>query len=108
MSLPRLRFTVRAMMVAVAIVAAVLGLKRRMHDFSRRAEYHLLRADELAKGCVFGKMFRDDPDRSRASQHEAERQNFRVVAFHANLGVKYARAARYPWLSVAPDPPEPK
>ena len=29
-------------------------------------------------------------------------------AYHASLKAKYERAARHPWLSVAPDPPEPK
>ena len=28
--------------------------------------------------------------------------------YHAALRRKYERAARYPWLPVPPDPPEPK
>ena len=27
---------------------------------------------------------------------------------HASLARKYERAARYPWLPVEPDPPEPE
>jgi hypothetical protein len=34
----------------------------------------------------------------------AERQR----AFHAEMARKYDRAARYPFLSIAPDPPEPQ
>jgi hypothetical protein len=32
----------------------------------------------------------------------------RCAEYHAELGRKYAAAAAYPWLSVTPDPPEPK
>jgi hypothetical protein len=28
--------------------------------------------------------------------------------WHADMAAKYERAARYPWLPVPPDPPEPK
>jgi hypothetical protein len=31
-----------------------------------------------------------------------------LVRYHKVLARKYLRAARYPWLPVAPDPPEPK
>ena len=32
---------------------------------------------------------------------------WRRVDYHAHLKEKYRRAARSPWLSVEPDPPEP-
>lgn len=32
----------------------------------------------------------------------------RRTAYHAAMARKYRRAARYPWLPVAPDPPEPE
>jgi hypothetical protein len=35
------------------------------------------------------------------------RSGKRLVAYYRELGVKYERAARYPWLPVEPDPPEP-
>ena len=28
--------------------------------------------------------------------------------YHGTMRRKYERAARYPWLAVAPDPPEPQ
>ena len=31
-----------------------------------------------------------------------------MIAHFADLRGKYERAARYPWLSVVPDPPEPR
>jgi hypothetical protein len=32
----------------------------------------------------------------------------RLTEYHHTLNLKYDRAARRPWLAVAPDPPEPK
>ena len=32
----------------------------------------------------------------------------RSISYHAAIRDKYARAARYPWLSVPPDTPEPE
>jgi hypothetical protein len=88
MTLPRVRFTVRRMMVAVAAVAAcsaivhLVALSRR---YERESMVHwLLR-------MVF----------------EVEGNN-RCVAYHERMGEKYDRAARYPFLPVAPDPPEPE
>ncbi len=31
-----------------------------------------------------------------------------AIAYHAAMARKYRRAARYPWLPVEPDPPEPR
>jgi hypothetical protein len=43
----------------------------------------------------------------RSSASEIERSS-RRLDYHDSLISKYERAARYPWLPVAPDPPEPK
>ena len=45
-----------------------------------------------------------DIERDRAQLAQKRRQ----AAFFHRLASKYARAARYPWLPVEPDPPEPK
>ena len=89
---PRARFTVRWMMVAVAIVAmgaATSGLFARREEYQRRALTHELLAYFLRRGCS-----NIAPQPSRASYHE-------------ELQLKYERAARFPWLAVEPDPPEP-
>ncbi len=45
-----------------------------------------------------------DPDRpERAAPRYKQR-----AEFYSRLREKYDRAARYPWLPVAPDPPEPE
>ena len=83
--IPRFRFTIRWMMVAVAIVAVALGMKV---------------LNDRASGY-----------RSRASDHRldlVEPPNLPRVEFHNRMSRTYARAARYPWLPVEPDPPGPE
>jgi hypothetical protein len=91
MRLPRPRFTLRRLMVAVAVMAVVLGLCRWL----------------WTRSVAF---------RSIADAHNAQRmggipmhtENLPSLLYHIEMGNKYDRAARYPWLPVAPDPPEPK
>jgi hypothetical protein len=95
MKLPR--FTVRRLMVAVAIVGGLLGsglwLGNRSLAFRRIADQH---AAELW-------WFYTPPgvDPGPPGINSARDQ------WHADMMYKYRRAARYPWLPVAPDPPEP-
>jgi hypothetical protein len=81
MKLPRVRFTVRRMMVAVAVLALAVGWwkqgERRRARFRALAIVHLIEANE-------------------------------PTDYHGRTAVKYMWATRYPWLPVAPDPPEPK
>jgi hypothetical protein len=44
----------------------------------------------------------DDYDRRQSAYHA------RQANYHASLAQKYLDAARYPWLPVEPDPPEPR
>jgi hypothetical protein len=89
------RFRLRALMVAVAIVAVLLGLwagiERRRADFRRIARYHSYRNLGLLV------------DSRSLTPLELRRDEW-----HAALAKKYTRAARYPWLPVEPDPPEPE
>jgi hypothetical protein len=86
--------TTRRWMVAVAIVGIVAGghrLKRRRDYFVHQADYH-----ESAEGAIGLLRFDDPEDEVRP-----------IMDHHAALVRKYRRAARYPWLLVEPDPPEP-
>jgi hypothetical protein len=104
MRLPRPRFTVRRLMVVVAILALALtvyaGIERRRARLQRVAQHHWEKA--AANSVV-----QADANRTiyRAS---ASLRNRQLAHYHVNLAYKYANAARYPWLPVAPDPPEPE
>jgi hypothetical protein len=99
MKLARVRFTVRRMMVAVAVAA--LGLTA-LSFWARRDERYL----KFALGAM-----------THAGLAEAHRTggpygrvpvNPRKAAYHAALVRKYEWAIRYLWLPVLPDPPEPE
>jgi hypothetical protein len=102
MRLPRVRVTIRRVMVAIAVMAVVFGVWVRRKQFLDRARYY---ADASLSPIS------DPPppgdDALQEWESEQARQRERVEHFE-RLGLKYERAARYPWLPVAPDPPEPE
>jgi hypothetical protein len=91
--MPRLRFTVRRMMVAVAIAALIVGAeawRRRTRDYYRAKAMHFYaKANELL-----------------LSKDGFERHRDRY-SYYLRMSLKYAKAHNRPWLPVAPDPPEP-
>jgi hypothetical protein len=101
MPLPRMRFTVRRMMVVVAVLAILVWLGERHLRFTRLSEYHrsnagiYLEFDEQT-GWV-GYVTRDGRDIPE-----------RVHLWHAKLEDKFRESARHPWLPIQPDPPDPK
>jgi hypothetical protein len=108
------RMTTRRWMVAVAIMAVMLGGERgwrRWDALRQRAGYHegMLRTLALIreKGeypyCslgIEGIPLVYNPD--TASTHAAS------VLYHAGMTRKYRFAMRRPWLPVEPDLPEPR
>jgi hypothetical protein len=111
MRIPRLRFTVRRLMLAVAVVAALLGcadLWRRREHYRRLAETHALSEMVLRVDSV---MARGDPTGGPGVRlldlSDSLEEAAKWADYHAGLRRKYERAARYPWLPVAPDPPPP-
>jgi hypothetical protein len=86
------RFTVRRLMVAVAIIGAALGVTIERHDrFRWTASRH--------RGQV--------PILPRIKPVGMEAKVWRLYKWHESMARKYEHAARYPWLPVAPDTPEP-
>jgi hypothetical protein len=92
MRLARVRFTVRRLIVAVAIAGVVLGGAAwctRMYRLSRyylgRAGYYEIRYDANPKN-----------------------PSARVRDWEYRMMMKYQRLAMFPWGAVEPDPPEPK
>jgi hypothetical protein len=90
MRLPRVRFTVRRLMVAVAVVGFALASLTLSANYSRRADYFASLQPEWVSWQSGSHSFRAKWDYWVEMEH------------------KYRRAARYPWLPVAPDPPEPE
>ncbi|MGO9917321.1 MAG: hypothetical protein ACLQIB_21805 [Isosphaeraceae bacterium] len=106
--MPRLcvRFTMRRMMAAVAVMAVAMGtvegLRRRRASFLRRASECSQKAGYagMAKQVAwFNNRWAYDQRADTAYDHLGEHYNA--------LRVKYEQAAAHPWWFVGPDPPEP-
>jgi len=97
---PRVRLTVRRMMIWVATCAAILGgvyeLARRSAKFTELANYHHDRIEERYFHATID-LGHGPPDRISPRD-----------AWRLKLVVKYRHAAQYPWLPVEPDPPAPE
>ncbi len=104
MRLPRM--TTRRWMLAVAAVAILLGLvvetARRRREYLHRAAHH--QELSLRNGSIFGEgvMIRYNP-----TTRKSDMTSLRKIEHHERLAEKYRQAARFPWLPVEPDPPEP-
>lgn len=120
MRLPRVRVTVRRVVVAVVLVALPLGLiaavQYREARFRRLAAYHLQCQDVLYDELGYyecNSFQREDEtleealDRVHAARGPEVHRAFRASLYHSRLYEKYVRAAASPWRPVAPDPPPP-
>ena len=103
MRLPQM--TTGRWMIAVAVVALLMTGAFEVERARRRADEYRMLAARYAMYQAFSlaevKLYRENHfiqletrERARASHYGA-------------LAAKYQRAARYPWLPVEPDPPEP-
>jgi hypothetical protein len=113
MKLPRVRFTVRRMMVGVAVAAVLIGggievarLNRLRASHLYDAAYHARReVEELRNLANFDRGRRGGAANANDRQILLmERASRLRVAYHAELKRKYVKAANRPWESVAPDP----
>ena len=99
------RFRIRTLMVAVAVIALLIGvpfdLARRRRAFLRLAIEHQAREVAVTYDG-YARVWFDS--RGRPLDPRAAKLDL----WNSQLADKYFRAARYPWLSVEPDPPEPK
>jgi hypothetical protein len=107
MRLPRLQFTVRRLMLVVAIAGLVTGggvWGYRMWELSGgytgMAQQQWSDVHENLKELVGYGYGGREPDKL------AELIAARAV-YHSALAQKYERAARYPWFPIEPDLPEP-
>jgi hypothetical protein len=110
MTFPRVRFTVRRMMAAVAVAALVSAgwvesarMEAAMEEWrlecSLRAIDHSLSASIHSGGRW--------PCRLTSPPSEPSVIDPKKAAYHAAMARKWSAAADRPWLAVEPDPPEP-
>ena len=108
MPLPHVRFTVRTMMVGVAVVAlllwgGILASRSIYYEFIARGllkKQQLYLADTVALEKRSGRGLTPDQARLVTFGH-------RMVDFITLQRANYRRAARYPWLPIEPLPPVP-
>ncbi len=92
MKLAHPRITVRRLMIAVFLASLVFGGIAEAMKLRVKSEEYRARATSHGVGCVGV-----DPEYNRYCDE------WNVC----NEQKKYERAARYPWLPIAPDTPEP-
>jgi hypothetical protein len=113
----RTRFTVRRMMVAVAIVAVLFGaavelprlwvLRQQYLGLAEKYGYWEIRlngAVEIRQELTYystSQPLGPEPSPERLAKMKDQADHY------ARLRAKYERAARYPWLRIVPDPPVP-
>jgi hypothetical protein len=81
-------------MLVVALAGLVMGSGVEGYKMWRLSGYYAARARKHENVAI----------RMRNGSARFKRQ----ADHHESMAVKYERAARYPWLPVDPDPPEPK
>ena len=104
--LPRVRFTIRRMMVVVAVTAIAFGGAAGLARVERLAsEYRRLYARHSAEA----QRFSEEASRALVLRNARDRyvRASRLADYHAHLEAKYQHAAHNPWLPVEPDPPPP-
>ena len=114
MTLPQ--FTVRRLMVAVAIMALGLGvlveLLRRRASYNQGATYHAAKEAQFKQLDETLESIRSNLSAyaraMRRVSNREESRTARLVRYHATLKGKYRSAASRPWLPVEPDPPAPE
>jgi hypothetical protein len=110
MRLPRPRFTLRGLIVAVAVLAVAFAAQRRWAYYRRMAAYHAQEAARIRHDGVF--VYSSGPGMKSDSWwaarfREAITERDRAAEIHARMSRRYAHAAFHPWEMVAPDPPPP-
>ena len=110
MKLHRARFTVRRMMVAVAIVGVIVGGWIEIAKGRRRARFDELSQEYYLRMLNCSVITYSGPGGAHFEElvKAKEARNAKPLAYYAEMFRKYRSAARYPWLPVAPDPAEPQ
>ena len=101
---PRPRFTVRRLMIAVALAAALLAVGR---VFFLSARYARISASHHAEEVAARDRVKWEGRMMKKGYHPAAKLPLArdVAEYHAALKEKYRRASDTPWLPVPADPP---
>lgn len=105
------RFRIWTMMVAVVVLALALAASKLARTASERSQV----ADRYAHQANLYRKSAAEDEKGLSTATEDTRQAkvnslgrfSRKAAYYSTLEAHYRRAARYPWLPVAPDPPAP-
>jgi hypothetical protein len=110
----RARFTIWSLIVAVTLIGlAAWGkeMRRRSASYFAQVLHHSqeeqLYDKEIHSIFACGTWGGDTPEENLANQNFAAKSCQKRSEYHAAMKRKYDRAARYPWLSVDPDAPQP-
>src|ERR1700722_2697930 len=115
MRLPRFRFTVRRLMVAMAVLGLLFGAevtRRRWKHNLLMSNYHANEERRMRLLRIGGWITETDEagkrQKLRIGRNIESEPVQRRLMYHVVMGDRYQRAARRPWLAIAPDSPEPK
>jgi hypothetical protein len=98
---PGVRFTVRRLMVVVAVLSLMLGLEARRERLLRLCSHH---AEQSTLAMIVQQS--NQPvavDAVGAQQPGASLFPTPRSEWHARMSMKYEAAASHPWLPVEPD-----
>jgi len=122
MRLPRVQFTINRVMLAVAVVALIIGGSRivLLRDSYQKAAAHFAITENLYRSLqrfaveqgtaeeelalAFGEKVSVENRKQRAAEVRAFQQQ---IEYYAALRRKYQRSAARPWVPVDPDPNPP-
>lgn len=93
MRVPRVRFTVRVLMLAVAIASMVLGVL-----VERKQRFLQIASDHRDQARLWFALFEGSGGSGGLSYEAAK------FGWHMRMQSKYEDAARSPWLPIKPDP----
>ena len=106
MRVPRVRFTVRRLMVAVALLSLLLGLVAQRERLLRLSSYHAEQSHLTM--IVQQSNLPAAADAVGAQQPGAYLSPTPRSQWHTRMFMKYQASASRPWLPVEPDPPPPE
>jgi hypothetical protein len=123
MRIPRVRFTIRGMMIAVAVVAVAVwcertcrqwGVYQSRFEFYSAAEHFYRprplppRDSRYTQCCGGGGLLPSGEGMCQLRLTHSVAEDMRFADYLAVLKSKYGKAMSCPWLPVEPDPPEPE